>query len=80
MTDTADRRNLMRIRDLRQAQNIPQGILAASMGVSQSVLCMWETETALPRTRDLPRLAKVLGCSIDDLFVSNPDAEAPLGA
>ena len=39
------------------------------MGVQPSVICNWESETALPRTRQLPALAEALGCTINDLFV-----------
>ena len=42
--------------------------LSLSMGVAPYVVEQWECETALPRTRELPLLAKVLGCGIGDLF------------
>ncbi|MBD5118538.1 MAG: helix-turn-helix transcriptional regulator [Clostridiales bacterium] len=59
----------MRIRELREAANLQQKQVAAHMGVLQTAVSNWETEVALPKARELPRLAKVLGCSIDDLFV-----------
>lgn len=59
---------VMRIKVLREAAGISQGNLAAQMGVSQSVLSNWETEVALPKSRDLPRLANVLGVTIDELY------------
>ena len=67
---------ILRIRELRQKHKMTQGALASALGVAQNVLCMWEAETVLPRTRDLPRLAAVLGCSIDELFIPDPDAAA----
>lgn len=60
---------VMRIKELREAAGIQQKQVAAHMGVFQSAVSNWETEVALPKARELPRLAKVLGCSIDDLFV-----------
>ena len=60
--------SIMRIDELRKASGLSQVELASSVGIAQSTLSMWESEHALPRTRDLPRLAKVLGCTIDDLF------------
>lgn len=60
---------VMRIRELREAANLQQKQVAAHMGVLQTAVSNWETEVALPKARELPRLAKVLGCSIDDLFV-----------
>ena len=62
----------MRIREIREARGIPHGTCAASLGVSPSVLTNWETETALPRSRDLPLLRDVLGCRyIDELYVED---------
>ena len=60
---------VMRIRELREAANLQQKQVAAHMGVLQTAVSNWETEVALPKARELPRLARVLGCSIDDLFV-----------
>ena len=60
---------VMRIRELREAANLQQKQVAAHMGVLQTAVSNWETEVALPKARELPRLAKVLGCSINDLFV-----------
>lgn len=42
--------------------------LAADMGVNQTTVSMWETEGALPKTRQLPALARVLGVPISELF------------
>ena len=60
---------VMRVKEAREAASMRQADLAAAMGTTQSTVCMWETESALPRTRQLPLLAEVLGCSINDLFV-----------
>ena len=59
---------LMRIRELRRAAKMTQGDLGASMGVTCSCVNNWEQEIALPKTRQLPLLAAVLDCSIDELF------------
>ena len=60
---------VMRIKECREAKGIRQNQLAASMGETPSVICNWEKETALPKARQIPRLAHVLDCSIDELFV-----------
>ncbi len=65
---------VMRIRELREAANLQQKQVAAHMGVFQTAVSNWETEVALPKTRQLPLLAQVLGCSISDLFVPLEDA------
>lgn len=64
---------VMRIKEMREAANLQQKQLAVHMAVNQSAVSNWETEVALPKARDLPRLARVLGCSIDALFVPLDD-------
>lgn len=65
---------VMRIKELREAADLQQKQVAECMGVLQTAVSNWETEVALPRARQLPRLAQVLGCSIGDLFVPVEDA------
>lgn len=60
---------ILRIRELREAAGIQQKQLAERMGVLPTVISNWESETALPRTRQLPALAEALDCTINDLFV-----------
>lgn len=60
---------MMRIRELREAAKMTQKTLSEKMGVQQNAVSNWESETSLPKTKDLPQLAKVLGCSISDLYV-----------
>lgn len=59
---------VMRIKELREAAGLTQKQLAAAMGVMQSAISSWEKETYLPNVRQLPLLASVLGCTINDLF------------
>lgn len=59
---------VMKIKALREAAGLQQKQVAESMGVFQTTVSNWETEVALPKARDLPRLAQVLGCTIDELF------------
>lgn len=65
----------MQIRRLREEANLSQQQLAAAMGTTQTGVSNWETGVSLPRARDLPRLASVLGCSIDALFRADEEAE-----
>ena len=65
---------IMRIKELRLERGLDQTELGANMGVGQSTVSEWERETALPRTRQLPLLAQVLGCSIDALLLPVEDA------
>lgn len=64
---------VMRIQALREEKGLTQTALGNEMGVAQNAVSNWESEVALPRTRQLPLLAKVLGCTISDLF--QPEAE-----
>lgn len=59
---------MMRIKELRNKAGLTQLQLAAEMGVGQNAVCAWESEVALPRARQLPELARALGCTIDELY------------
>lgn len=48
-----------------------QSALAEELGVDRSTIAKWETGKANPRADLLPKLAKVLGCSVDDLFAES---------
>lgn len=61
---------LMNIKALRQTAGLSQEQLAHRMGVIRSAVANWEAEVSLPMTRDLPKLARCLGCSINDLFTN----------
>ena len=67
---------VMRIKELREAADMKQIQLAACLGVSQNTVSGWELEISLPKARDLPRLAKVLACSVDDLYAEHYLVEA----
>lgn len=58
----------MDIKTLREKMGITQVELAARLNVTQPTIAMWETGEAMPRADKLPELARVLGCSIDELF------------
>ena len=65
---------MMRIRELRESAGMTQNVLAVEMGVSQNTVSCWETEVSLPKARELPRLAKVLGCTISELYAPDEDS------
>lgn len=67
----SQRTKVMRIKECREAQGIPQKEVANRLGIIQSIVANWESETALPRSRDLPALAKALNVEISDLFVTD---------
>jgi transcriptional regulator with XRE-family HTH domain len=63
----------MRIKELRTSQKFTQVMLAEQMGVSQSAVAMWETGASLPSADKLPKLARALGCTIDELLSNDAD-------
>lgn len=59
---------LTRIKELREALGLTQIQLGEKIGVGQSAVASWETGVAIPRSDKLPELAKILNCTIDELF------------
>lgn len=58
----------MNIRTARESKNMTQSDLANALKLSRTTIAMWETGGSMPRADKLPDLARLLGCSIDDLF------------
>ena len=71
---------VLKIEQRRKDAGLTQSQLAIKMGVAQNCVSSWEREVILPRTRDLPRLARVLGCQIGDLFIEDPEEPEEVGA
>lgn len=53
---------------LRESLKITQESFAEQLGVTQQAIAKWETGEAMPRADKLPEIAKILNCSIEDLF------------
>lgn len=58
----------MRLKSLREQKGITQKELGAAIGVEQNTISQWETQNRLPRADKLPQLAKILGCTVDELL------------
>ncbi|MBQ8783763.1 MAG: helix-turn-helix transcriptional regulator [Clostridia bacterium] len=56
------------IRDFRKAKNLTQEQLADLIGVSFQAVSKWENNIAFPDITLIPKLAQLLGVSIDELF------------
>lgn len=65
---------ILRIKELRTVSHMTQTDLAEKLGTTQTVVSSWETEVALPRIRQLPAIAMVLGVTIGELFAEEADA------
>ena len=57
-----------RIRELRRKKHLSQEELARLLSVDRSAVAKWETGTNLPRAEKLMMLAKVFGCSVDEIL------------
>ena len=64
------------IKVFREKCGLSQRKVADLMDVSQQAVARWENGEAKPRADVLPKLARVLGCTIDELF-RDPQKEAP---
>lgn len=58
----------MRITELRETKRLSKTELARAMEVDLAAVHRWETGEAMPRADKLPKLADLLGCSIDALY------------
>lgn len=66
----------MRIGELRKAAGLTKTEVARAMEVDLAAVIRWDTGKAMPRAAKLPKLAALLGCTIDDLF-GEPDSKTP---
>lgn len=60
----------MSFKTAREKSGVTQRDLAAALGVDQSTVSLWETEKTRPRAKLLPQLAKILGCTVDELLAT----------
>lgn len=58
----------MLLKEKRQARGITQNDLAIRVGVKRNTVCQWETGSRQPRVELLPKIAAILGCTVDELL------------
>ena len=58
----------MRIALLRKQKPMTQDELAEKMGVSSQAVSKWENDVSCPDIQSLPRLARLLGVTVDELL------------
>ena len=56
------------IRFYRRERDMTQKDLAAQLGTTQIQISRYENDVICPRPVKLPKLAAILGCTIDDLM------------
>ena len=63
------------ISTLRKQKNMTQMQLAQQMGVTDKAVSKWERDLAYPDISSFPKLAEILGVSIDELLNSNVNTD-----
>lgn len=58
----------MSFKNARKKSGMTQQELATALGIDQSTVSLWEIEKTHPRAKLLPKIAKLLNCSIDELL------------
>lgn len=56
------------ISKFRKENGLSQKALSERLGVSQQCVAKWETGRSHPRAELLPKIAKVLNCTVDELL------------
>lgn len=64
----------MQLKRLRIAAHMSQAYLAEQLGVNQTAISQWERGTAYPTADKLPKLACILGTTVDALLEEEDDA------
>ena len=64
----------MNIVGARRSKGMTQQELADLLKTTRSTVAMWESGESFPRADKLPQIARILGCTIDDLFRDNENA------
>ncbi len=64
----------MRIGEYRRAKGMKQDELAETLGVSPQAVSKWENDVSCPDIMTLPKLAKLLGVSVDVLLSGEENA------
>ena len=57
------------MRAMREKKDMSQQAVALEIGVEHSTVAKWESGKSRPRAELLPKLAKLFGCSIEELLV-----------
>ena len=57
------------MRAMREKKDMSQQAVALEIGVERSTVAKWESGKSRPRAELLPKLAKLFGCSIEEVLV-----------
>lgn len=59
-----------RLRELRERKGLTQEELAKLLNVGRTTVTLWEMGINKPRADTLPKVARALRCTVDDLLSS----------
>lgn len=59
------------IKELRKKRGLTQEELAKLLGVDRTTVTLWERGVNHPRITILPKLAKILHCTVDSLLCAH---------
>lgn len=65
------------LRSMRRRAGITAADLAERMHYSRTTIYFWEQGRCWPSSQELPRIAEILGCTIDDLFTDHNEELTP---
>lgn len=67
----------MNLKERRASAGLTQDAVASALNIQRTTVSMWESGKSSPTADRLPALAKLYGCTIDDLFdQKQPDRPA----
>ena len=62
---------------MRRRAGLTAADLAEQMHYSRTTIYFWEQGRCWPSSQELPRIAEILGCTIDDLFADHGAQHTP---
>ena len=63
------------IKKIRMKSNLTQKEVARKLQIDRSTVAKWETGKADPRAEELTKLAKLFGCTVDELLTDTAAEE-----
>ena len=68
---------VLSFKSARERKGVTQHELAVELAIDQSTVSLWESGKTHPRAKLLPKLALLLGCTVDELL-ENDEKEVPV--
>ncbi len=65
----------MSIKERRVEKGLKQGDVAVALGVTQGAVSQWESGVSNPSIDLLVKLARLFGCTVDDLLQEDSDCD-----